>query len=79
MRFREIIESPCGIRYLFDELELQSGYARKVLLDREMMTRPEDIAASYASLEQYIGLVDSDRRKVEDMQFRLQSPRLMAR
>jgi len=75
MRFREIIESPCGIRFLFDALELQSGFARKVLLDREMMTRPEDIEAAFASLRNYIALVDSDRRKVEDMQFRLQGLR----
>ena len=75
MKFREIIESPCGIRCLFDALELQSGYARKVLLDREMMTRPEDIADAYASLAEYIALVDADRRKVEDMQFRLQGLR----
>ena len=75
MRFREIIDSPCGIRYLFDTLELQSGFARKVLLDREMMTRPEDISAAYASLKQTIALVDADRRKVADMQFRLQDLR----
>lgn len=75
MRFREIIESPCGIRFLFDTLELQSGYARKVLLDREMMTRAEDIAAAYRSLEQDIARVDADRRKVADIQFRLQDLR----
>ena len=75
MKFREIIDSPCGIRYLFDALELQSGYARIVLLDREMMTSPEEIAASYASLRHYIALVREDRRKVEDLQFHLQGLR----
>ena len=71
MKFREIVESPCGIRYLFDGLLLQSGYARKVLLDREMMTDPARIDACYASLREFIGLVKADRRKVEDMRFRL--------
>ena len=71
MKFREIVESPCGIRYLFDGLRLQSGYARKVLLDREMMTDPARIDACYASLREFIGLVKADRRKVEDMRFRL--------
>ena len=75
MKFREIVESPCGIRYLFDELELQSGYARKVLLDREMMTDPARIDEAYAQLRGYYDLVVSDRRRVEDMRFRLQGLR----
>ena len=75
MKFREIVESPCGIRYLFDELRLQSGYARKVLLDREMMTDAAQIDAAYASLRAYIDLVKSDRRRVEDIRFRLQGLR----
>lgn len=75
MKFREIVESPCGIRYLFDELDLQSGYARKVLLDREMMCDADAIDASYASLRKYYQLVLSDRRRVEDMRFRLQGLR----
>ena len=75
MKFREIVESPCGIRYLFDELRLQSGYARKVLLDREMMTDAAQIDAAYVSLRGYIDLVKTDRRHVEDIRFRLQNLR----
>lgn len=75
MKFREIIDSPCGIRYLFEALTLQSGFARIVLLDREMMTRCDEIEASFASLQQYIALVREDRRKVENLQFRLQGLR----
>ena len=75
MKFREIVESPCGIRYLFDELGLQSGYARKVLLDREMMTDSDRIDAAYATLRSFYDLVVSDRRRVEDMRFRLQGLR----
>ena len=75
MKFREIVESPCGIRYLFDELELQSGYARKVLLDREMMVDAAQIDAAFASLRKFYDLVISDRRRVEDMRFRLQGLR----
>ena len=75
MKFREIVESPCGIRYLFDELGLQSGYARKVLLDREMMTDSDRIDEAYATLRTYYDLVVSDRRRVEDMRFRLQGLR----
>ena len=75
MKFREIVDSPCGIRYLFDGLELQSGYARKVLLDREMMTDASQIDAAYARLRTYADLVLADRRRVEDMRFRLQGLR----
>ena len=75
MKFREIVESPCGIRYLFDELELQSGYARKVLLDREMMVDSAAIDSTYATLRRYYDMVISDRRRVEDMRFRLQGLR----
>lgn len=75
MKFREIVDSPCGIRYLFDELGLQSGYARKVLLDREMMIDSDQIDAAYARLRTYFNLVVSDRRRVEDMRFRLQGLR----
>ena len=75
MKFREIVESPCGIRYLFDELRLQSGFARKVLLDREMMTDAAQIDAAYATLRGFIAQVKSDRRNIEDIRFRLQGLR----
>ncbi len=75
MKFREIVDSPCGIRYLFDELELQSGYARKVLLDREMMVDAAQIDAACDRLRRFYDLVLSDRRRVEDMRFRLQGLR----
>ena len=75
MKFREIVESPCGIRYLFDELRLQSGFARKVLLDREMMTDAAQIDAAYARLRDFIAQVKSDRRHIEDIRFRLQGLR----
>ena len=75
MKFREIVESPCGIRYLFDDLSLQSGFARKVLLDREMMTDAGVIDAAYDRLRGFYDLVLTDRRRVEDMRFRLQGLR----
>ena len=75
MKFREIVDSPCGIRYLFDELELQSGFARKVLLDREMMVDTAQIDAACDLLRRFYDLVLSDRRRVEDMRFRLQGLR----
>ena len=53
MQLKNVIESPCGIRYMLDQLELQSGFARRWLLDSPMMTSSEDIAASYAVLHRF--------------------------
>ena len=53
MQLKNVIESPCGLRYMLDQLELQSGFARRWLLDSPMMTRDEDIAATYAVLHRF--------------------------
>lgn len=47
MVLTDVIDSPCGLRYLFDTLELQSGVARRRLLATEMMTCGERIEAEY--------------------------------
>ncbi|NMB37121.1 MAG: hypothetical protein GX993_03645 [Bacteroidales bacterium] len=75
MTFKEIIDSPCGIRYCFDLLELQSGYARKYLLDSEMMTTAEEIEEAYASLERFTLLLEREPSLVQNLQFRLQGLR----
>ena len=58
MQLKNVIESPCGIRYMLDQLELQSGFARRWLLDSPMMTRSEDIAATYAVLHRFAEFVN---------------------
>ena len=58
MQLKNVIESPCGIRFMLDQLELQSGFARRWLLDSPMMTRGEDIAASYAILHRFADFVN---------------------
>ena len=58
MQLKNVIESPCGIRYMLDQLELQSGYARRWLLDSPMMTCGEDIIASYAILQRFADFVN---------------------
>ncbi len=75
MTFKEIIDSPCGIRYCFDLLELQSGYARKYLLDSKMMTTAEEILAAYASLDQFTLLLDREPSLIQNLQFKLQGLR----
>ncbi|MBR5726588.1 MAG: DNA mismatch repair protein MutS [Muribaculaceae bacterium] len=58
MQLKNVIESPCGIRYMLDQLELQSGFARRLLLDSPMMTCGEDIVASYAILHRFADFVN---------------------
>ena len=58
MQLKNVIESPCGIRYMLDQLELQSGFARRWLLDSPMMTSSEDIAATYAVLHRFAEFVN---------------------
>lgn len=75
MTFKEIIDIPCGIRYCFDLLELQSGYARKYLLDSKMMTTAEEIVEVYASLEKFTSLLEREPSLIQNLQFRLQGLR----
>ncbi|MBQ0123770.1 MAG: hypothetical protein KBS58_02880 [Bacteroidales bacterium] len=71
MKFREIVDSPCGLRFCFESLELSSGFARKTLLDKEMMTDEKAVSAAYDTLRVYADLVGKERRLVENVQFKL--------
>ncbi len=43
---------------MLDELELQSGFSRRWLLDSPMMTRDEEIAAAYGELQRFASFID---------------------
>ncbi len=58
VQLKNVIESPCGLRFMLDELELQSGFARRWLLDSPMMTRAEEIDACYSVLRRFVEFVD---------------------
>ena len=73
MQLKNVIESPCGLRYMIDQLELQSGYARRWLLDTEMMTRAEDIVACYDALRHFVEFVERvDKIHIDTLFFKLQ-------
>ena len=59
MQLKKIVDSPCGIRYMLDQLDLQSGYARRWLLDRGMMTSADEILAEYDRLHRFLAYVES--------------------
>ena len=73
MQLKNVIESPCGLRFMLDELELQSGFARRWLLDSPMMTTGEEITAAYDMLRSFTRFVDqADKTFIDTLQFRLQ-------
>ncbi len=73
MQLKNVIESPCGLRFMLDELELQSGFARRWLLDSEMMTSEQEIAASYDVLRHFVDFVGSiEPSYLNTLLFRLQ-------
>lgn len=73
MQLKNVIESPCGLRYMIDQLELLSGYARRWLLDTEMMTRAEDIVACYDALRHFVEFVERvDKIHIDTLLFKLQ-------
>ena len=70
---KNVIESPCGLRFMLDQLELQSGFARRWLLDSVIMTTGEEIMASYDMLRSFTSFVDGvEKTFIDTLQFRLQ-------
>ena len=55
---RDHIKSACGLRYVFEQLELQAGYTRRWMLDMPMMRTGEEIAQSYAVLRQFADFIE---------------------
>lgn len=53
MQLKDIIDSPCGIRFVIDRLDLQSGFARRWMLDASMMTDRDEIVAAYEVLRRF--------------------------
>ena len=58
---------------MLDELELQSGFARRWLLDSPMMTGDEEIAASYGVLHRFTDFIDRvEKTHIDTLLFKLQ-------
>ena len=48
MQLKECLDSPCGLDYMLEQLELQSSYARRVLLETPFCTQAAELAGTYA-------------------------------
>lgn len=58
---------------MLDELELQSSFSRRWLLDSPMMTGAEEIAASYATLRRFVEFTEQvDKTYLDTLLFKLQ-------
>ena len=74
MKLREFLHTDCGLRFIIDELEIQSGVAKRLFLDSPFETDTAIICAQYAALEQAVAAVRGvDHQAVTTLQFRLAS------
>lgn len=78
MIFKDIVDSPCGMRHMFEALPIQSGYARRRMLGRAMMTTHGAIEEAYCRLALYrasFASDDTDSAAIQALQFRLRDLR----
>ena len=52
MTFKSVLDIDCGIRFMYEDLELNSSCARKMLLESEMMTSKREIDVYYGKLNE---------------------------
>lgn len=69
MLFKEALNTPCGLRYMYDALDLQSAAGRRLLLETEMMTDPAEIAEHYGKLSEFFEKTEA--RSTDTIQVKL--------
>ena len=58
MRLKQLIEQPCGLKYMIDNLDTHSGFARRMILDTEMPTDAKIIKTNYQILKEFYDVVN---------------------
>lgn len=73
MQLRKLIDSPCGLRFMIDNLCTHSGYSRKLLLESSMMHDRLSIEKSYEVMKKFYHVVDNEdnKNKIQTLQFKL--------
>ena len=65
---KNVIESPCGLRFMLDQMELQSGFARRWLLDSPLMTSGDEIKACYDVLRRFSAFIqEADKTYIDTL------------
>lgn len=59
-RLRDVIDSPCGLRYMFEELPLSSGYSRFFMLNGRLSGSKEEITLSYTYLKTFLSVAENN-------------------
>ncbi len=73
MQLRQLTDIPCGLRFMIDDLEIHSGYARRLLLDSEMCKDRNVLEHEYSVLSAFYDAVSSseNRISVDTLMFKL--------
>ena len=73
MQLRKLIDSPCGLRFMIDNLCTHSSYSRKIMLESSMMYDKNSIEKSYAVMKEFYEVVKNDDNKniVQSLQCKL--------
>ena len=73
MQLRKLLDSPCGLRFMIDNLCTHSSYSRKLMLESSMMYDKNSIEKSYAVMKEFYEVIKNDENKniVQSLQFKL--------
>lgn len=73
MRLKQLIDSPCGLKYMIDNLDTHSGYTRRLLLDSEMPKNDVEIETKYQILKEFYNVVNQkdNLNQINTLQFKL--------
>ncbi len=73
MRLKQLIDSPCGLKYMIDNLDTHSGYTRRLLLDTEMPKDEFEVKTKYQILKEFYNVVNQKENlnQINTLQFKL--------
>lgn len=66
IRLRDVVDSPCGMRFMVENLGIYSGFARKKLLDSQMMLSADEIGNYYSNLKEVYDIFSKVSRHVHE-------------
>lgn len=73
MQLRKLIDSPCGLRFMIDNLCTHSSYSRKIMLESTMMYDRYSIENTYSVMKEFYEVIKNDENKnvIQSLQFKL--------
>ena len=64
MQLKDIINQPCGIKFVIDNLDLHSGYTRLMLLESELINDGAAIERQYSVIKRFFDVITDDENKL---------------